>query len=81
MTAANPEPNITWYSDTTNNTVLFYGANLTFINISRSDAGRYYCVVGNGVGKDVKSEVSTVNVQCKTLNVTEMQNFANLIQD
>ena len=72
MTAANPEPNVTWYRDTASSTVLSYGANLTFVNISRSDVGKYFCVVANGVGKDVKSEDSTVNVQCKTVNVTEM---------
>jgi len=40
VTAANPEPNITWYSVTANSTALSYGANLTFVNISRSDAGK-----------------------------------------
>ena len=44
VAAANPEPNITWYSVTANSIALAQGANLTFINISRTDAGKYYCV-------------------------------------
>ncbi|KAL9951754.1 hypothetical protein ACROYT_G044478, partial [Oculina patagonica] len=65
VTAANPKPNITWYSVTANNTVLWYGVNLTFTRISRSDAGQYYCVVGNEIGQAVTSRISTVDVQCK----------------
>jgi len=65
MIAANPEPNITWYTVTANNTALSYGANLTFVNISRSEAGKYYCVVGNGVSGAVTSGISTVNVRCE----------------
>ena len=59
--AANPEPNITWYSVTANNTALSYGANLTFVNISRSDAGEYL----NGVSGAVTSGISTMNVHCE----------------
>ncbi len=65
VTAANPKPNITWYSVTANNTVLWYGVNLTFTRISRSDAGQYYCVVVNGIGQAVTSRISTIDVQCK----------------
>ena len=35
VTAANPEPNITWYSATGNDTVLSDAVRLTFFNISR----------------------------------------------
>ncbi|KAL9951750.1 hypothetical protein ACROYT_G044474 [Oculina patagonica] len=65
VTAANPKPNITWYSVTANNTILWYGVNLTFTRISRSDAGQYYCVVGNGIGQAVTSRISNIDVQCK----------------
>ena len=65
MTAANPQPNITWYSVAINNTVLSYGVNITFVNISRNHTGKYYCLVDNGIDKVVTSRVSTVNVQCK----------------
>jgi len=67
VTAANPQPNITWYSVTANSTALSYGANLTFVNISRFAAGMYYCVAGNGIGKDVTSRVSTIDVLCKLI--------------
>lgn len=63
--AANPEPNITWYSVTANNTALSYGANLTFVNISRGDAGKYYCVAGNGIVKAVTSGISVIDVHCE----------------
>ena len=65
VTAANPEPNMAWYSVTANNTVLSYGVNLAFSRISRSDAGQYYCVVGNGIGQAATSRISTIDVQCK----------------
>ena len=65
VTAANPKPSITWHSVTANSTALPYGANLTFVNISRSDVGKYYCVAGNGIGKAVTSVISTVYVQCR----------------
>lgn len=65
VTAANPEPNITWYSVTANNTALSYGFNLTFINISRSDAGKYYCLADNGIERAVKSRIATTEVLCK----------------
>jgi len=65
VTAANPEPNITWYSVTANNTALSYGVNLTFVNISRSDAGKYYCLADNSIGQAVKSRIATTEVLCK----------------
>ncbi|KAJ7383360.1 hypothetical protein OS493_028438 [Desmophyllum pertusum] len=65
VTAANPVPNVTWYSTTANNTALSYGVNLTFSSISRSDAGQYYCIVENGIGQAAASGISTVDVQCK----------------
>ena len=65
VTTANPKPNITWYSVTSNNTVLWYGVNLTFSRISRSDVGQHYCVVENGIGEAVTSRIVTVDVQCK----------------
>ena len=68
VAAANPEPNITWYSVTANSIALAQGVNLTFINISRTDAGKYYCVARNRVGKPATSGVSEVNVLCKYLH-------------
>ena len=65
VTAANPQPNITWYSLTLNNTALSYGVNFTFVNILRNHTGKYYCLVDNGIDKAVTSRVSTVNVQCE----------------
>ena len=65
VTAANPEPNITWHSFTSNNTALSHGVNLTFINTSRSHAGKYYCVVNNGIYRALTSSTSTVDVQCE----------------
>ena len=62
VTAANPEPNITWYRAAANDTPLSYGFNLTFINISRFHMGKYYCVVSNGVGNKAISRTATVNV-------------------
>ena len=63
VTAANPEPNITWYSVTANHTPISYGANLSFSNISRSNAGKYYCIAGNGIGEAVTSKISSIDVQ------------------
>ena len=65
VTAANPAPNITWYSFTSNNTALSHGVNLTFINTSRNHAGKYYCVVDNGIYGALTSSASTVDVQCE----------------
>ncbi|CAH3130640.1 unnamed protein product, partial [Porites lobata] len=62
VTAANPQPNITWYSVAINNTALSYAVNFTFVNISRNLAGKYYCLVDNGIDKAVTSRVNTVNV-------------------
>lgn len=64
VTDANPQPNITWYRVSRSNTALSHGVNLTFINVSRYDDGKYYCVVENGVGKII-SRTSSVNVLCK----------------
>ena len=65
VTAANPAPNITWYSFTSNNIALSHGVNLTFINTSRNHAGKYYCVVDNGIYRVLTSSTSTVVVQCE----------------
>lgn len=65
--AANPEPNITWYSVTTNSTALTHAVNLRFSNISRSSAGKYYCVVDNGIGPKMTSGTTTLDVQCEYL--------------
>ena len=65
VTAANPAPNITWYSFTSNNIALSQGVNLTFINTSRNHAGKYYCVVDNGINGALTSSTSTVDVQCE----------------
>lgn len=62
--AANPQPNITWYSVTANNTALSHGVNLTFSSISRSDAAQYYCVAENGIDQGVTSRISFIDVQC-----------------
>lgn len=64
VTDANPQPNITWYRVPRSNTALSHGVNLTFINVSRYDDGKYYCVVENSIGKIV-SRTSSVNVLCK----------------
>ena len=65
VTAANPEPNITWYTVVSNNTALSHRVNLTFINTSRNHAGKYYCVVDNGINGALTSSTSTVDVQCE----------------
>nr|XP_058955959.1 B-cell receptor CD22-like [Pocillopora verrucosa] len=63
VTAANPEPNITWYSATGNDTVLSNAVHLTFSNISRSNSGNYFCVAENGIGPKLTSGMITLNVQ------------------
>ena len=65
VTASNPRPNITWYSVSANDTVLSYEANFTFSNISRHDAGKYFCAADNGIGKAVTSRISSIEVHCK----------------
>ena len=65
VTAANPEPNITWYRVTPNITALSNGENLTFSSNSRSDAGQYYCMAENGIDRAVSSRISFIDVQCK----------------
>ena len=67
VTAANPTPNITWYNVSTNKTLISYKDNLTFGLITRSHAGRYQCVVENGIGQAAVSRISTVDVQCKLI--------------
>ena len=68
VTAANPEPNITWYSATGNDTVLSNAVHLTFSNISRSNSGNYFCVAENGIGPKLTSGMITLNVQCKFID-------------
>jgi len=76
VTAANPEPNITWYKGTVNSsTALSYGANFTLTNISRADAGNYYCTVGNGIGKPAISRISVVTVLCKYCICKDNDNY------
>lgn len=66
VTAANPKANMTWYKVTANsNTTLSFGENLTFLNIQRSDVGKYHCVVENGIGQAAISRIGTLEVQCK----------------
>ena len=65
VTGANPKPNITWYGVSTNSTPISYEDNLTFTRIPRSHAGKYYCVVDNGIGDVAESRICTVDVQCK----------------
>lgn len=65
VTGGNPRPKITWHSVTGNITALSHGKNLTFFNISRSDAGQYFCVAENGVEQAVPSRISSIDVQCK----------------
>ncbi|KAJ7383358.1 carbohydrate binding [Desmophyllum pertusum] len=62
VTSANPESVITWYSVTANNTILSSGVNMTFINISRTLAGEYFCVARNGIGKSAVSRKSVIKV-------------------
>ena len=66
VTDANPNPNITWYSVSAYTTLISYKDNLTFASVSRSHAGKYYCVADNGIGQVVVSRISTVDVQCKS---------------
>ena len=68
VTVANPEPNITWYSATGNDTVLSNAVHLTFSNISRSNSGNYFCVAENGIGPKLTSGMITLNVQCKFID-------------
>ena len=68
VTAANPEPNITWYSATGNDTVLSDAVRLTFFNISRSNSGNYFCVAENGIGPKLTSGLITLNVQRKFID-------------
>ena len=65
VTVSNPRPNITWHRVSANDTVLSYGANFTFSNISRHDAGKYYCASDNGIGKTVISRISSIEIHCK----------------
>ena len=69
VTAANPTPNITWYSVSATKTLISYKDNLTFGLITRSHAGRYQCVVENGIGQAAVSKISTVDVQCKLIRI------------
>ncbi|KAL9951761.1 hypothetical protein ACROYT_G044485 [Oculina patagonica] len=62
VTAANPMSNITWYSVTGNSLILSYGVNLTFTNISRTQAGRYHCIASNGIADSAVSRTSVINV-------------------
>ena len=68
VTVANPEPNITWYSATGNDTVLSDAVRLTFFNISRSNSGNYFCVAENGIGPKLTSGMIILNVQCKFID-------------
>ena len=68
VTVANPEPNITWYSATGNDTVLSNAVHLTFSNISRSNSGNYFCVAENGIGPKLTSGMIILNVQCKFID-------------
>jgi len=75
VTASNPEQNITWYKATANKTALSYGVHLTFVNISRIDAGKYYRVAQNRFGEAVISGISTVDVQYRpSLDATYPRN-------
>ena len=67
VTAANPVPNVTWYRVNKKlDTVHSYGVNASFVNISRTYGGKYYCVARNGIGKAAVSRFSFVNVLCKS---------------
>ena len=68
VTAANPLPNITWHNALTRNTEISNRGRLNFVNISRDQSGRYYCVATNGIGLAVISRMSTIDVQCKYHN-------------
>lgn len=69
VAAANPTPNITWYNVSATKTLISYKDNLTFGLITRSHAGRYQCVVENGIGQAAVSRISTVDVQCKLIQI------------
>ena len=69
VTAANPTPNIKWYNVSATKMLISYKDNLTFELITRSHAGRYQCVVENGIGQPAVSRISTVDVQCKLIQI------------
>ena len=65
VTAGKPRPNITWYNARANNSELSNNTRLSLFNISRDQAGEYYCVGTNGIGPSAISRMGVVDVQCK----------------
>ena len=65
VTAGKPRPNITWYNARANNSEVSNSTSLSLFNISRDQAGEYYCVGTNGIGPAAISRMGVVDVQCK----------------
>lgn len=65
VTEGKPRPNITWYNARANNSELSNSTSLSLFNISRDQAGEYYCVGTNGIGPVAISRMGVVDVQCK----------------
>lgn len=65
VTAGKPPPNITWYNARANNSAISNSTSLSLFNISRDQAGEYYCVGTNGIGPAAISRMGVVDVQCK----------------
>ena len=65
VTAGKPRPNITWYNARANNSELSNNTSLSLFNISRDQAGEYYCAGTNGIGPAAISRMGVVDVQCK----------------
>ena len=80
VTAANPTPNITWYNVSATKTLISYKDNLTFGLITRSHAGRYHCVVENGIGQAAVSRISTVDVQCKLIQIMLLRHWVSSLR-
>ena len=74
----NPKPTMSWTRngspvDTTNNSGFSFSEGkkqLTITNVNRTDSGEYQCVASNKLGND-KSNVATLDVQCKLYAKTE----------
>ena len=66
MTAGVPSPfNVTWKKTNDSSKTFPSGQTLTFTNVTRTDAGNYFCEADNGVGEAAKSREAVVTVHCK----------------
>ena len=65
VTAGTPSPNVTWKKVNDSSKTFLSGQTLTFINVTRTDVGNYFCEADNGVGEAAKSREAVVTVHCK----------------